>query len=518
MAGVLQPTGSQEDDILFLDLATAQRLWDRPGEVSFVEVSAWCSSCPIEDIGAQISTAIPGSRVSALRKAIESREILVGQFRLFSIVVSAFMVIAGGLVVLASTLGAVRGRRGEIGVFRALGFRRRHVMEIVLLENLIVGVAASVVGVLLAVLDLGALRPPCRGRLHRLDPGAGRSARGHRRGHPPGPGVEPVSGLGGLPAQPSGRSAEGLSGDGGRGMGLNTIAVAHLGRHKGKSVLIIVGLATAVAAFVAVMSLVLSLQTTLDGRLARYGASLTVVPQNPELSLQYGGITVATAGSAQTALLDPAVVSSVEGIQSKESLAAVLPVALRAVNVSGADYLAIGTDIAASARVKPWWRVEGALPTRPDEVLLGLNARNKLRAEPGTSLTIGGRPFVVSGVLLETGGEEDNAIIMDRTALAQATGTSAELNMIEVAVTDSGAVDQVVREIQAAVPGVDVRSVKQSLEFNAQAGSSLADIGLGATVLIVLIATLIVVLTMLAAVRERQREIGVFRAVGFRDP
>jgi putative ABC transport system permease protein len=155
VAGVLQPTGSQEDDILFLDLATAQRLWHRAGEVSLVEVSAWCSSCPIEDISAQISTAIPDSRVSALRKAIESREILVGQFRLFSVLVSAFMVLAGALVILASTLGAVRGRRGEIGVFRALGFRRWRVMEIVLLENLLVGVAASVVGVLLAALVSG---------------------------------------------------------------------------------------------------------------------------------------------------------------------------------------------------------------------------------------------------------------------------------------------------------------------------------------------------------------------------
>lgn len=155
VAGVLQPTGSQEDDIVFLDLATAQALWDRPGEVSFVEVSAWCSSCPIEDISAQISTAIPGSRVSPLRKAMEAREILVGQFRLFSIVISAFMVVAGGLVILASTLGAVHGRRGEVGVFRALGFRRRRVMEIVLLENLVIGVAASVAGVLVAVLVSG---------------------------------------------------------------------------------------------------------------------------------------------------------------------------------------------------------------------------------------------------------------------------------------------------------------------------------------------------------------------------
>lgn len=155
VAGVLQPTGSQEDDLLFLDLGTAQQLWGRPGEVSFVEVSAWCSSCPIEDISAQISTLLPNSRVSALRKAIASREILVGQFRLFSIVISLFMMIAGGLVVLASTLAVVRGRRGEIGVFRALGFRRRHIMEVVLFENLIVGIAASVVGVLLAAVAAG---------------------------------------------------------------------------------------------------------------------------------------------------------------------------------------------------------------------------------------------------------------------------------------------------------------------------------------------------------------------------
>ncbi|MCL5735183.1 MAG: ABC transporter permease [Actinobacteria bacterium] len=299
-------------------------------------------------------------------------------------------------------------------------------------------------------------------------------------------------------------------------MGLNNIALAHLVRHKGKSVLIILGLATAVAAFVAVMSLTFSLRTTLDGRLARYGASLIVIPQNPQLSLEYGGVTVATAGSAQMALLDPSAVTRVQNIKSKKSLAAVLPVVLRAVNISGADYLAIGTDVASSARVKPWWKVEGTLPAGGDQVLLGLKARNKLRADTGTSLRIGGKQFVVSGVLQETGGEEDNAVIMDRAALAEAAGANAAPNMIEVAVTDSGMVEQVGREIQEAVPGVDVRSVKKSLEFNARANSSLASIGLGATILIILIATLIVVLTMLTEVRERQKEIGVLRALGFR--
>jgi putative ABC transport system permease protein len=150
VSGVLRPTGDQDDDIVFMDLATAQQVWLRPEEVSFVEVSAWCSSCPIEDIAAQISTVLPGAQVSPMRRAMESRALLVGQFRLFSVIVSVFMATAGILVILASTLSRVRGRKVEIGVFRALGYRRRHIVEIVLLENLLVGVVASVVGVLVA--------------------------------------------------------------------------------------------------------------------------------------------------------------------------------------------------------------------------------------------------------------------------------------------------------------------------------------------------------------------------------
>jgi putative ABC transport system permease protein len=172
VAGVLDPTGTQEDDVVFMDLATAQRLWNRPGQVSFVEVSAWCSSCPIETISAQISTLLPNVRVSALREAIESRELLIGQFKLFSIVLSAFMVLAGTLIVLTSTLGRVRERKGEIGVFRALGYRRKHILQIVLLENLIVAIVAAAVGVALAWLTAGPVARSVAGVTSAAAPGA----------------------------------------------------------------------------------------------------------------------------------------------------------------------------------------------------------------------------------------------------------------------------------------------------------------------------------------------------------
>ncbi len=168
--GVLEETGTDEDGILFLDLGVAQRLWDRGDEVSFIEVSAWCNTCPIETINAQIAAEMPYARVSSVLKMAESRELLIGQFRLFSMVLSGLMAAVGVLIVLSTTLGAVRDRRREIGVFRSLGYRRYHILEIVLAENLALGGAAALIGVGVATAVQGPLARRLAGVVNPLAP------------------------------------------------------------------------------------------------------------------------------------------------------------------------------------------------------------------------------------------------------------------------------------------------------------------------------------------------------------
>jgi putative ABC transport system permease protein len=57
----------------------------------------------------------------------------------------------GALVVLTSMLGAVAERRQEIGLFRALGFRQRHVMRIILGEAGLVSLGGGLLGWLLGM-------------------------------------------------------------------------------------------------------------------------------------------------------------------------------------------------------------------------------------------------------------------------------------------------------------------------------------------------------------------------------
>ncbi len=159
MTGILAENGSQDDDILFIDLAAAQQVMDKPQSVSLVEVAALCTECPVEDMVEQIGGVLPQARVTALRQAVTLRMETVGQLSRFALAVSAVVVAIGGLVVLTTMLGAVAERRQEIGLFRALGFRRRHVMNIVLGEAALVSLAGGIVGWLLGMAAAIVLSP-----------------------------------------------------------------------------------------------------------------------------------------------------------------------------------------------------------------------------------------------------------------------------------------------------------------------------------------------------------------------
>jgi putative ABC transport system permease protein len=155
VSGVLKPTGSQDDQLLFTSLPTAQALLDMPGRVSMVEVAALCAGCPIEDMVRQLGEALPGAKVMAIQQVVKGRMETLAQFKNLSFGVSIIIILIGSLVVLVTMTGSVRERKAEIGVFRAIGFRQWHVMRIILMEATLISTAAGIVGYLAS---MGATR------------------------------------------------------------------------------------------------------------------------------------------------------------------------------------------------------------------------------------------------------------------------------------------------------------------------------------------------------------------------
>jgi putative ABC transport system permease protein len=151
VSGLLETTGSQDDQMVFTLLETAQNVLKKPGTVSMVEVAALCKDCPIEDMVRQISEALPAAKVMAIQQVVKGRMETLSQFKKFSYGISAVIILIGGLVVLVTMMGSVRERTEEIGIFRAIGFRKRHVMRIVYLEAAIVSAIAGILGYFIGI-------------------------------------------------------------------------------------------------------------------------------------------------------------------------------------------------------------------------------------------------------------------------------------------------------------------------------------------------------------------------------
>jgi putative ABC transport system permease protein len=82
----------------------------------------------------------------AIQQVVKGRMETLSQLKKFSYVVSGVILLIGSLVVLVTMMGSVRERIDEIGIFRAIGFRKVHIMRIIFMEAAIVSGLAGILG------------------------------------------------------------------------------------------------------------------------------------------------------------------------------------------------------------------------------------------------------------------------------------------------------------------------------------------------------------------------------------
>lgn len=163
VVGLLAKTGSQDDQLLIAPLAVAQDVLGKQGVVSMVEIAALCHDCPVADMVNQLQQVLPGVDVQAVQQVVKTRMHALDQFRLFAWGVAVTVVIIGALLVFVTMMGAISERTREIGIFRAIGYRRRHVLHLVLLEAAIVSALAGVLGYVVGILATLAALPLLEG-------------------------------------------------------------------------------------------------------------------------------------------------------------------------------------------------------------------------------------------------------------------------------------------------------------------------------------------------------------------
>lgn len=146
VSGVIEPTGSDDDSVLFAGMEFTQAVFGQADHVSFVEVSALCAGCPIDEIVAQIVEKLPDTEIQALQSIVKQRMYSVHFVEHLILTVSLVILFIACCMVGATMLSSVNERIKEIGLLRSLGFSRGGIFGIFCFEAVIIGMVAGVIG------------------------------------------------------------------------------------------------------------------------------------------------------------------------------------------------------------------------------------------------------------------------------------------------------------------------------------------------------------------------------------
>ena len=167
IVGIYENGSAFEDTGATMLLRDAQRLFDKPRQVSFLGIAVHDRE-RADEVARLLEQQFPDLMISTTTTFTERMQ----DFRNMEVMLDTLIgmtMLVGGIVMMNAMLMSVFERTQEIGVLRALGWRRRRVMRMVLIEalglSLLSGVAGVGIGVglnrLLGLIPLfGALLEP----------------------------------------------------------------------------------------------------------------------------------------------------------------------------------------------------------------------------------------------------------------------------------------------------------------------------------------------------------------------
>lgn len=299
-------------------------------------------------------------------------------------------------------------------------------------------------------------------------------------------------------------------------MKLKDISISNLRRQKGKVFFLILGLTIGITTVISLISILRLMNEDIANKLDEFGANILILPRSDDLSLSYGGMSVGgLAIDART--LNDSDVPKIREIEVRESLSAVSPKFVGVVEIEGKKIPLMGVHFPEEGRIKKWWKIRGAIPRAKDEALLGNEVAVRLFKSANDHLTINGKKVKISGILEETGSQDDFLIYADLGFVQEVLKKPRAVSLIEVsAYCNTCPIEEIVNQISKKLPHAKVTAIKQTLQTKMEALDHFKKFSIGISALVLFIGALIVFTNMMASVNERKREIGIFRAIGFR--
>jgi len=301
----------------------------------------------------------------------------------------------------------------------------------------------------------------------------------------------------------------------------------------------------------------------LEKKLVSFGANILVSPKSEKLTVSYGGFALGDMLFDVSYLDEADTIKRIDGIALRQNISVIAPKLVVMDRVQGMAVAIVGVRFAQEKQLKGYWEVaQGALPGEepapakkaadgmhaastptpvPAEagpmglvqaamaplgqpkdtyngngVLVGSAAAAKLNLHVGDTVPLGKTHMLVTGILAPTGSEDDNVLLADLSFVQNAVGRPGKANFLEVAALCSGCpIDDIVNQLGAALPNVEIKTLRNIVEQRMYSVLFVKKLILSVSLVILLTGCSMVGISMLSAVNERKKEIGILRSLGF---
>lgn len=503
VVGIYSTGQTFEDSGAVITLADAQRAFDRRDRVSYFKLRL---RDPQQREEVKQAIEERWDDLSATRSGEPSKQDdMLELYRSFGWFLGIFAILVGGLGMMNAMLMSVFERTREIGVLRALGWRRWRVVAMILGESEALALAGGLVGMGLAfaLVRLASLSAAVSGLLtDRIGaPMLGQAlitalvlgAVG---------GIYPALRAARLAPVEAMRAESGAAVHWGRAARLlarlgGGAALRNLWRRPARTLMTALGLGIGVGFIVALLGVIAGARVIFTSLLSAGQADLIAEQAN--------------ASDASFSSIDERVADRLAVLPEVRSISKMV---IGSVAAPGLPYFFVfgldpHEDYIQHYRVR-----EGGALVAPRDILLGRLAADSLKKRVGDKLLLGGSSYRVAGIFENGVNIEDAGGVIALREAQRLFHKQHEVSFIGIGLREPGRAAAVAAELERTFPAVMFSPTADMTERMQDFASMEATFN-ALVALMVVVSSIVMMNVMLMSVFERTQEIGVLRACGW---